>query len=157
MTFSTDPPNPRHPLRFHRHRSKIARLIPPTSSTPPIPSLLPPHSLQKSNPISTPPPRISHNPRQKHQSHTPLHPRNAPPQEVLRCWFRVSWWGCVNRRESYEWVMRVLGLDPEECVMVMVHTNDLKGAREVFCRRWTDDINEDQEVIECKMMRIWRI
>ncbi|KAF5872602.1 putative haloacid dehalogenase protein [Botrytis fragariae] len=56
-------------------------------------------------------------------------------------------------RGSYEWVMRVLGLQPEECVMVAAHTSDLKGAREVgmrtvYVRRWTDDINDDQEVIK---------
>ncbi|KAF7922720.1 hypothetical protein EAE99_007297 [Botrytis elliptica] len=62
----------------------------------------------------------------------------------------VSWWGCIYRRESYEWVMRVLGLDPEECGMVAVYTSDLEGARKVFCKRWTDDINRDQEVIKCE-------
>ncbi|TGO26971.1 hypothetical protein BPAE_0050g00610 [Botrytis paeoniae] len=55
-------------------------------------------------------------------------------------------------RESYEWVLRVLGLQPEECVMVAAHTSDLKGARQVgmrtvYVRRWTDDIHDNQEVI----------
>lgn len=34
-------------------------------------------------------------------------------------------------RASYEWVMGLLGLEPEECVMVAAHTSDLKGAKEV--------------------------
>ncbi|KAF7947825.1 hypothetical protein EAE96_008903 [Botrytis aclada] len=57
--------------------------------------------------------------------------------------------------ESYEWVMGVLGLRPEECVMVAAHASDLMGARgvgmrTVYVRRWSDDILEDQEVIKCE-------
>ncbi|KAF7903364.1 uncharacterized protein EAF01_006413 [Botrytis porri] len=56
-------------------------------------------------------------------------------------------------RESYEWVMAVLGLQPGECVVVAAHTGDLRGARRVgmrtiYVRRWTDDISEDQQVMK---------
>ncbi|KAL0576427.1 hypothetical protein V5O48_005563 [Marasmius crinis-equi] len=61
--------------------------------------------------------------------------------------------GCYKPApESYEKVLVMLKLKPEDCVMVAAHEYDLRGAREagmktVYIRRWTDDIHEDQGAI----------
>ncbi|KAJ5805369.1 haloacid dehalogenase type II [Penicillium riverlandense] len=54
--------------------------------------------------------------------------------------------------EIYQKAMKLLKLNPDECVMVAAHTSDLKGAKAVgmktvYAHRWTDDIKEDQETI----------
>lgn len=55
--------------------------------------------------------------------------------------------------ENYLKVLELLKLKPEECVTVAAHTTDLKGAKAVgmktvYVYRWTDDINDDQEIIK---------
>ena len=54
--------------------------------------------------------------------------------------------------ESYRKVLGLVSAKPEECVMVAAHAWDNRGAREVgmksvYVRRWTDDVNEDMEVV----------
>jgi 2-haloalkanoic acid dehalogenase type II len=54
--------------------------------------------------------------------------------------------------ENYHRALELLKLRADECVTVAAHTSDLRGAKAVgmktvYVRRWTDDINEDQEVI----------
>ncbi|KAJ9644341.1 hypothetical protein H2204_001693 [Knufia peltigerae] len=54
--------------------------------------------------------------------------------------------------ESYQAVMKLLKLKPDECVMVAAHAYDLRGAKAVgmktvYVYRWTDDIREDQGVV----------
>ncbi len=62
--------------------------------------------------------------------------------------------GCYKPApESYQTVMKLLKLRPDECVMVAAHASDLKGAKAVgmktvYVYRWTDDIREDQEVVK---------
>ena len=61
--------------------------------------------------------------------------------------------GCYKPApENYRKALNLLKLRPEECVTVAAHTSDLRGAKAVgmktvYVRRWTDDINEDQEEI----------
>ncbi|EMC94525.1 hypothetical protein BAUCODRAFT_35744 [Baudoinia panamericana UAMH 10762] len=61
--------------------------------------------------------------------------------------------GCYKPApESYAKVMRLLQVEPEECVMVAAHAYDLRGAKAagmktVYIYRWTDDIREDQEIV----------
>ncbi len=54
--------------------------------------------------------------------------------------------------ENYLRVLELLKLGADECVIVAAHAYDLRGAKEVgmrtvYVRRWTDDIEEDQEVV----------
>jgi 2-haloalkanoic acid dehalogenase type II len=54
--------------------------------------------------------------------------------------------------ENYHRALELLKVGADECVTVAAHTSDLAGARAVgmrtvYVRRWTDDVNEDQEVI----------
>lgn len=54
--------------------------------------------------------------------------------------------------ESYAKALALIKRQPQDCVMVAAHEYDLRGAREagmktVYVYRWTDDVNEDQEVI----------
>lgn len=56
-------------------------------------------------------------------------------------------------RENYEKVLRLLKLRAEECVLVAAHAYDTRGAkgvgmRTVYVHRWTDDIEEDMEVVK---------
>lgn len=55
--------------------------------------------------------------------------------------------------ESYAKTLRLLKLEPEECVMVAAHAHHLRGAKAVgmktvYVHRWTDDIQEDQREVE---------
>lgn len=55
--------------------------------------------------------------------------------------------------ESYVKSLRFLRYKPEECVMVAAHAYDTRGAKKVgiktvYVYRWTDDIREDQEVVQ---------
>ncbi|KAE8138961.1 HAD-like domain-containing protein [Aspergillus pseudotamarii] len=54
--------------------------------------------------------------------------------------------------ESYRAVLRLVNAKPEETVLVAAHAYDVRGAKEagmktVYIHRWTDDINEDMEII----------
>lgn len=54
--------------------------------------------------------------------------------------------------ESYAKALKLLKLQPEECVMVAAHARDLRGAKAVgmktlYVYRRTDDIREDQEAL----------
>lgn len=56
-------------------------------------------------------------------------------------------------RENYEKVLRLLKLTGEECVLVAAHAYDTRGAkavgmRTVYVHRWTDDIEEDMEIVK---------
>jgi 2-haloalkanoic acid dehalogenase type II len=56
-------------------------------------------------------------------------------------------------KENYEKVLGLLGYKAEECLTVAAHAYDLRGARSVGMRsvyvyRWTDDVEEDQKVIQ---------
>ena len=53
-------------------------------------------------------------------------------------------------RESYEKVLEMVKVTPEESVMAAAHAYDLRGAKEVgmrtvYVERWTDDVREDKE------------
>lgn len=55
--------------------------------------------------------------------------------------------------ESYGKCLGLLRYRPEECVMVAAHAYDTRGARAVGMRtvyvyRWTDDVKEDQDVVQ---------
>jgi len=55
--------------------------------------------------------------------------------------------------EAYLKCLELLKLGVDECVMVAAHASDVKGAKgvgmkTVYIYRWTDDINEDQEVVK---------
>jgi 2-haloalkanoic acid dehalogenase type II len=55
--------------------------------------------------------------------------------------------------ESYTRVMDMVGVRPEEGVMVAAHAYDLRGAkgtgmRTVYVERWTDDVLEDREAVK---------
>lgn len=55
--------------------------------------------------------------------------------------------------ESYQRTLKLVRRKPEETVMVAAHTADLQGAKKtgmktVYISRWTDDINEDREIIK---------
>ncbi|MCJ1381002.1 hypothetical protein MMC17_004111 [Xylographa soralifera] len=55
--------------------------------------------------------------------------------------------------KSYSKTLELVNVKPEESVMVAAHTSDVRGGREagmktVYIHRWTDDINEDMEVIK---------
>ena len=54
---------------------------------------------------------------------------------------------------NYEKVLSLLKLQPDECVTVAAHAYDLRGAKAagmktVYIRRWTDDILEDQKIVQ---------
>lgn len=56
-------------------------------------------------------------------------------------------------RENYEKVLKLLKLRGEECVLVAAHAYDTRGAKTVgmktvYVHRWTDDIQEDMEVVK---------
>jgi 2-haloalkanoic acid dehalogenase type II len=55
--------------------------------------------------------------------------------------------------ESYEKVLTMVKIKPEEAVQVAAHAYDTRGAeaagmRTVYVRRWTDDVNEDMEIVK---------
>ena len=55
--------------------------------------------------------------------------------------------------ESYRKVLELVQVKPEETVMVAAHAYDVRGGKEagmktVYIHRWTDDINEDMEVVK---------
>ena len=55
--------------------------------------------------------------------------------------------------ESYRKTLGLVDVKPEESVMVAAHANDVGGGREagmktVYVHRWTDDVNEDMEVVK---------
>jgi len=55
--------------------------------------------------------------------------------------------------EAYHKVLELIGAKPEEVVKVAAHAWDIRGAKEcgmktVYVRRWTDDIEEDMEVVK---------
>jgi 2-haloacid dehalogenase len=55
--------------------------------------------------------------------------------------------------ESFSKALSLLRLKGEECVMVAAHAWDVRGGKEagmktVYIHRWTDDINEDMEVVK---------
>lgn len=55
--------------------------------------------------------------------------------------------------ESYLKVLRLVNVKPEEAVLVAAHAYDVRGAKTagmktIYIHRWTDDINEDMEVVK---------
>ncbi|KAJ5420278.1 hypothetical protein N7465_002797 [Penicillium sp. CMV-2018d] len=57
------------------------------------------------------------------------------------------------RPEAYEKGLELVKLRPEEVVLVAAHAYDLRGAqkcglRTVYVHRWTDDIDEDMELVK---------
>ena len=55
--------------------------------------------------------------------------------------------------ESYRKALQLVKVKPDECVMVAAHAYDVRGAskagmKTVYIHRWTDDINEDMEVVK---------
>lgn len=58
--------------------------------------------------------------------------------------------------ESYQKVLELVKLKPQETVQVAAHANDLRGAKDagmrtVYIKRWTDDINEDVDVVRTEV------
>ena len=56
-------------------------------------------------------------------------------------------------QESYKKVLELVKVKPEESVMVAAHAYDVRGGKEagmrtIYIHRWTDDINEDMEVVK---------
>lgn len=56
-------------------------------------------------------------------------------------------------RENYEKVLRLLKRDAAECVLVAAHAYDTRGAKQVgmrtvYVHRWTDDVEEDMEIVK---------
>ncbi|KAI7971855.1 hypothetical protein EIK77_007454 [Talaromyces pinophilus] len=56
-------------------------------------------------------------------------------------------------RENYEKALKLLKLRGEECVLVAAHAYDTRGAkavgmRTVYVHRWTDDIEEDMQIVK---------
>ncbi|KAK2592347.1 hypothetical protein QQS21_009967 [Conoideocrella luteorostrata] len=56
-------------------------------------------------------------------------------------------------REAYEKALQLIGLQPEEVVMVAAHAYDLRGAQRVgmktiYIHRWTDDVDENMEHVK---------
>ena len=54
--------------------------------------------------------------------------------------------------ESYRKTLQLVKVKPAESVMVAAHAYDTRGAKEagmktVYIHRWTDDINEDMDVV----------
>jgi 2-haloalkanoic acid dehalogenase type II len=55
--------------------------------------------------------------------------------------------------EAYYKVLELIGAKPEEVVKVAAHAWDIRGAKEcgmktVYVRRWTDDVEEDMELVK---------
>lgn len=55
--------------------------------------------------------------------------------------------------EAYNKALQLVKLDPEEVVLVAAHAYDLRGAqkcgiRTIYIHRWTDDIDEDMEIVK---------
>ena len=55
--------------------------------------------------------------------------------------------------KSYRKVLELVNVRPEDSVMVAAHAYDLRGGKEagmrtVYIHRWTDDINEDMEIVK---------
>ena len=55
--------------------------------------------------------------------------------------------------QSYQKTLSLVKVKPEESAMVAAHAYDTRGAKEagmrtVYVHRWTDDINEDMEVVK---------
>jgi 2-haloalkanoic acid dehalogenase type II len=55
--------------------------------------------------------------------------------------------------ESYRKVMQLVKAKPEQCVQVAAHAYDVRGAKEagmrtVYIHRWSDDVNEDMEIVK---------
>jgi 2-haloalkanoic acid dehalogenase type II len=55
--------------------------------------------------------------------------------------------------EAYLKAMRLLQLQPQDCVLVAAHAYDLRGAKAVgiktvYVKRWTDDIDEDDNMVK---------
>lgn len=55
--------------------------------------------------------------------------------------------------ESYRKTLDLVKVKPEESVMVAAHAYDTRGGKEagmktVYIHRWTDDINEDMEIVK---------
>ena len=55
--------------------------------------------------------------------------------------------------ESYRKALKLVKVKPEESVMVAAHAYDVRGGRAagmktVYIHRWTDDINEDMEIVK---------
>lgn len=55
--------------------------------------------------------------------------------------------------ESYRKTLQLVKVKPEDCVMVAAHRNDVRGGKKagmktVYIHRWTDDIEEDMEIIK---------
>ena len=54
---------------------------------------------------------------------------------------------------SYRKALKLVHVKPEESVQVAAHAYDVRGAKEagmktVYIHRWTDDINEDMEIVK---------
>lgn len=54
--------------------------------------------------------------------------------------------------ESYRRTLELVGVQPSDAVMIAAHAYDTRGAKEVgmktiYVRRWTDDVNEDMDVV----------
>ena len=55
--------------------------------------------------------------------------------------------------KSYRKTLELVNVKPEESVMVAAHANDVQGGKDagmktVYIHRWTDDINEDMDVVK---------
>jgi FMN phosphatase YigB (HAD superfamily) len=55
--------------------------------------------------------------------------------------------------ESFHKALDLVRLKPEECVMVAAHAWDVRGGKDVgmktvYIHRWTDDINEDMDIVK---------
>lgn len=62
--------------------------------------------------------------------------------------------GCYKPSpDAYRKALELVGLKPEEVVMVAAHAYDLRGAQKcgmkvVYIHRWTDDVDEDMEKVK---------
>lgn len=55
--------------------------------------------------------------------------------------------------EAYMKALRLLQLQPQDCILVAAHAYDLRGAKAVgiktvYIKRWTDDIDEDDKIVK---------
>ena len=55
--------------------------------------------------------------------------------------------------KSYRKTLELVNVKPDESVMVAAHASDVRGGKDagmktVYIHRWTDDINEDMEVVK---------
>ena len=61
--------------------------------------------------------------------------------------------GCYKPApEAYLTALKLIKRQPEECIMVAAHADDLRGAkavgmRTVYVHRWTDDVAKDMEIV----------